>query len=105
MRALGMPRATVAALFLAEALLLALAALSVGGIGALLALQGVSRLSFDWIPGFDIFMERGRIAPFLPPKVALLNVAAICAVTLAAAWAPAWRAARVDPAQALRADG
>jgi putative ABC transport system permease protein len=105
MRALGLSRGGVVALFLVEALLLALAAMLVGGIGALLSLRALSCLSFDWIPGFEIFMERGRIAPFLPPKLAVVNVAIVCAVTLAAAWIPARSAARVDPAQALRADG
>ena len=102
MRALGMSRPAVAALVLAEALLLTLVALLAGGLGALACLRGVSRLSFSWIPGFEIFMEGGQIAPYLALRTALVNVAIICAVTLIAAWGPASRAARLGPARALR---
>ena len=105
MRALGLSRGGVISLFLVEALLLALAAMMLGGIGALIVLQGISRLSFDWIPGFEIFMERGHIAPFLPLQVALCNVLIICTVTLVSAWGPSRRAGRLDPVQALRTDG
>lgn len=104
MRALGMSRSYVVALFLVEAVILALAAMLIGGIGALLSLIAVSSLSFDWIPGFEIFMERGHIAPFLPPHLAILNVVIICVVTLVAAWAPSRSAARVEPSEALRTD-
>ncbi len=104
MRALGMSRSYVVALFLVEAVILALAAMLIGGIGALLSLIAVSSLSFDWIPGFEIFMERGHIAPFLPLHLAILNVVIICVVTLVAAWAPSRSAARVEPSEALRTD-
>jgi putative ABC transport system permease protein len=104
MRVLGLSRGGVVALFLVEALLLALTAMLIGAIGAVIAISGLACLSFDWIPGFDIFMERGHIAPFLPPRLAILNVVIICALTLAAAWAPSRSAGRVDPAVALRTD-
>jgi len=104
MRALGMSGGYVVALFLVEALLLALTAMVVGAIGAVIVITGLARLSFDWIPGFEIFMERGHIAPFLPLRLAIINVVIIFAVTLAAAWAPSRSAGRVEPAVALSTD-
>jgi putative ABC transport system permease protein len=104
MRALGLPREAVVTLFLVEALLTALAAMLAGGIGALLCLRALSSLSFDWIPGFEIFMEQGHIAPYLPLQVVAVNVLIVCAVTLLAAWVPARLAARVKPALAQRSE-
>ena len=100
MRALGMQRSGVARLFLAEAA--CLVGIGTGG-GLVLGLAGLAVLgsfSFSWIPGFDVFLSHGRIAWSL--NAALLSgiVALMFATCLAASWAQASRAARVEPAAA-----
>ena len=104
MRALGMSSGHVVALFLMEALILAVAGMLAGGVGAVVLIKVLALLSFDWIPGFEIFMDRGHLAPFLPPGFAVINIVAIFVVTLLAAWVPSRGAGRVDPAVALRTD-
>ena len=102
MRALGLHRRQARSLFLTEALLLA-----VGGGAAGLVLAAVARAilqAIDWGNQtlLFIFMDEGHLSfPFNPLLLAgyLLGVAAI---TLIAALAPANRAARQDPAGALR---
>ena len=102
MRALGLHRRQARSLFLTEALLLAVG----GGVAGLL-LAAVARgilQAIDWGSQtlLFIFMDDGHLSfPFDPLLLAgyLLGVAV---VTLIAALAPANRAARQDPAGALR---
>jgi ABC-type lipoprotein release transport system permease subunit len=44
-----------------------------------------------------------RVSPADPETLAAA-VAALLAIALLAAWLPAWRASRIDPASALRAE-
>ena len=102
MRALGLHRRQTRSLFLTEALLLAVG----GGVAGLLLAAAARAIlqAIDWGSQtlLFIFMDDGHLSfPFDPLLLAgyLLGVAA---VTLIAALAPANRAARQDPAGALR---
>ncbi len=102
MRALGLQRRQTRRLFLTEAVLLALAA-SVAG----LALAAVARLvlqSIDWgrDTPFFIFLDDGHLSFPVDPPLLAAYLAAVVAVSLIAALFPANRAARQDPATALR---
>jgi ABC-type antimicrobial peptide transport system permease subunit len=88
--ALGARRPDVVRLFLAEGGRLVLAGLA-GGAG--LALAGTRLLR-------SLLFGVGPVDPLTYAVVALL----LGAVSLAACAVPAWRAARVDPLRALRAD-
>ena len=51
-----------------------------------------------------LIISRWSIATSIPPTVAIEALAlAVAAALLAGAW-PAWRAGRVEPAEALRAE-
>ena len=65
------------------------------GLGAALLVGRAARSLLFGIAPHDV----GALAVALAPPAGVLALAA-----LAAAWAPAWRAARVSPASALRAD-
>lgn len=102
MRALGVQRRQARALFLTEAVLLA-----VGATVAGLLLAGAGRLllqSIDWGTDtpFFFFLDNGRLSFPVDPLFLAGYLAAVVAVTVIAALFPANRAARQDPAAALR---
>ena len=102
MRALGVQRRQARALFLTEAVLLAMGATVAG-----LLLAGAGRLllqSIDWGTDtpFFFFLDNGRLSFPVDPLFLAGYLAAVVAVTVIAALFPANRAARQDPAAALR---
>ena len=102
MRALGLQRRQTRALLLTEAVLLALGATAAG---LLLAAAGRFLLqSIDWGSDtpFFIFLDDGHLSFPVDPLFLVGYLAAVVAVTLVAALFPANRAARQDPAVALR---
>ena len=102
MRAVGMQRGTVRAIFLMEA----------GFIGVLGALAGLAlaavtmlvlgRLTLDSDTPLQFFLDDGRLTFAVPPLSIAANVAILLALSLLAALIPARRAAGMDPAAALR---
>lgn len=91
-RALGAARAEIAAQFVGEALLLCACAIPLGLLAGRAIAEGV-RLAF-----------RLDAAPVLTAPAAALAAFATALVVLVFALAPAWRAARTDPAAALRSE-
>ena len=91
--AVGARRADVIGQFLAETLTITL----VGGLSGLaLGLLGCAILGLlprDVVP-----------VPAIVPSVAVLAIVVTAAVGIASGLMPAWRAARVDPAESLRAE-
>jgi putative ABC transport system permease protein len=61
LRAMGFHKADILGLFLFEGLFLWLFALVGGGGLSVLLSYAISRISFDWIPGFSLFLENGRL--------------------------------------------
>ena len=88
--ALGATRATILALVLRQGLSLTAIGVTIGLAGGALASRGLVTLLFD--------------TSRLDPVTYIGVVAVLIVVAMAACWLPAWRAARVDPAVALRAD-
>jgi putative ABC transport system permease protein len=100
MRALGMQRALVARLFLVEAACLAGGATIAGLAMGMAILAVLGSFSFSWIPGFDVFLSHGKIAWVLSPGLLAAVVGIMLGTALLASWAPASRAARIEPAAA-----
>lgn len=102
MRAIGMTRARVAGLFLAEGALLGLSASGLGaGLGALLA-HGAERARVPVPdPGLEQLLMSDTMHFVLRPTDLLVSVAALTLLTTLASLGPALRAARQRPAIAL----
>jgi putative ABC transport system permease protein len=88
--ALGASRSDILALILRDGMRLAAFGIAIGLCGAIAAAQAINTLLFGTSP-LDPFAWTGVV-------LMLVSVSAI------ACWAPAWRASRVDPSIALRAE-
>lgn len=104
MRALGMSRMSVSALFLYEALGLAVLASLGGLLTGLVALQGLRLVDLGSIPAAGMFTDQGRLSFYLSPRVLLVNLAIMVGGVVTAALGPARKAALVNPADAMRGE-
>ena len=103
MRAVGVQRNEIRSMFLYEALFLALAGAVVGIILALVVMAILGLITFDPQSPVFLILKRGHLSFYLPPLRALGNIAIIAVLTLVAVYAPANAAAKMPPAEALRA--
>ena len=103
MRAIGMQRSDVRNIFLSEALVLAVGGALLGLIVALLLSAGISIVPFSADSPLQLFLSDNRFAfPVVPANI-VSTLIIIILVTLGSAYMPARRAAKLDPAVALRA--
>jgi ABC-type lipoprotein release transport system permease subunit len=104
MRALGMRRGSVSALFMIEALALALLASGAGLVAGIILVRFVGLFSFAAIPVAGLFTNSGHLAFYLKPELIGINLGIMTAGVLAAAWGPSHHAARIKPADAMRSE-
>ena len=102
MRAVGMQRRAVRGIFLMEAGFISLLGALIGLVVAGIAMLVLSQLTLDTDSPLQFFLDDGRLTFAVPPLSMLTNVAILLALSLLAAFIPARRAARMDPAVALR---
>ncbi len=102
MRSLGLQRGGVRGLFLLEALLLSLGGALVGLLAAFLVALILSLINFGMDNQFFIILKNGHLFFKVLPAQIAGNIAVIGVLTLLAALIPASRAAKLDPAHALR---
>jgi len=88
--ALGASRGDLLSLVVRQGMTLAVVGIGIGLTGAALASRAIATLLFG--------VSR------LDPATYLAGIGLLLAVSGIACWAPAWRAARVDPAITLRAE-
>ncbi len=102
MRAVGMQRSSVLRLFILEAFFLALAGALIGHAGAAVTMLIVSRLNWGMDSPMFILLKNGYMTFSLRVVQILLNVGLVTFLTLLAAFFPSRRAAKLEPADALR---
>jgi len=103
MRAAGMQQAQVRSLFLMEALFLSLTGILPGAVLGLLVLELIKIPDLASFAELGFFLQNGHLQYQLAPSLFLFSVIMVVLFTLLAALMPARRAARLAPAQALRA--
>ncbi len=103
MRAIGMQRRGVRNILLMEAFFIALTGALIG-----LLLAGVAMLILGSIPFGSsflwIFLHKGKITFSLVPLDVAINLAVLLLLSMLAAWGPARKASRLEPAEALRTE-
>jgi len=104
MRALGMRRSSVSALFIYEALGLAVLASMGGLVAGFVVLQALRLVNLGTIPAAGMFTDRGHLSFYLAPRVLLLNLAIMVGGVVTAALGPARKASMVNPADAMRGE-
>ena len=102
MRSMGMQRGEVRNLFLFEALFLALGGAIAGLALAGLAMGVLSLINFGLDTPIFIILKNGHLTFRLEFWRTALDIAIVAALTLLAAYLPARKAAKLDPAVALR---
>jgi putative ABC transport system permease protein len=103
MRAIGMQRSDVRNIFLTEALVLSIGGALAGLIIATLLSMILGIVPFSTESPLQLFLVDGRFAfPIVPVNI-LSTLVIITVASLAAVFVPARKAARLDPAVALRA--
>ena len=104
MRAVGMQRGAVRGIFLMEAGFIGLLGALLGLVLAGIAMLVLSQLNLDTDSPLQFFLDDGRLTFAVPPLSMVTNVAILLVLSLLAAFIPARRAARMDPAAALRSN-
>jgi putative ABC transport system permease protein len=102
MRSLGMQRGEVRGLFLLEALLLSLGGALAGLLAAFIAAIALSLIDFGTDNQFFVILKDGHLLFKMLPVQIAGSILIVGVLTLLAALLPAARAARLDPAHALR---
>lgn len=102
LRAMGLRRGGIRRLFLCEALLLGAAGTALGLIATLALASAINHSGWTWTPpGYSYsYLVLVRVWQDMPLLVG--SIAGLVAVTLASAWWPARRAARLEIVDALR---
>lgn len=102
MRALGMQKAQVLALFLAEALMLAVLGILAGLLAAAALMAGLSQLYIGLDTPIFVLLKDGYFTFRVRSGQSLLHMTLVVLFTVSAAWFPARRASELPPVEALR---
>lgn len=102
MRAVGMQRGAVRSIFLMEATFIGLIGAVAGLALAAVAMVILGQVELQTDSPLQFFLDDGRLTFAVPPLTMVANVAILVVLSLGAAAIPARRAARLDPAVALR---
>jgi ABC-type lipoprotein release transport system permease subunit len=104
LRAMGMTRNEVRAMFLYEAFFLDIAA-SAGGFALYYLLKKIiGVINISMLPGAGLFTEQGHMVPRIDPSIALVTVGLMLLAVLMAAAGPADKASKLSPVEAFRVD-
>jgi putative ABC transport system permease protein len=94
MRAIGFYESDVRVIFELEILCMVIISVIAGFVLALFINWLLSYTSFGWVPGFEIFLQNGRLnARYLPGTIVANSISVFCLVTLVL-WLPIFRNSR-----------
>ncbi|GHV86415.1 hypothetical protein AGMMS50230_20230 [Spirochaetia bacterium] len=94
MRAIGFYEADVRLIFKLEIFTMALFSMIAGFFLALLINVILSGTSFTWVPGFEVFLQNGRLSARYLPGTIVVNIAAVGCMLGLAIWGPIFRNSR-----------
>jgi putative ABC transport system permease protein len=94
MRAIGFKGRDIRLVLILETIVLATVSIIAGIVLSLFINGALSRLSFAWIPSFEIFMQNGRLAAQYSGGTLAFNALAIYSILIIAVWFPALAASR-----------
>jgi ABC-type antimicrobial peptide transport system permease subunit len=77
MIALGFPRYWIVLMLLTEAAILVLAGVAGGMLISIGVTHMISYFSFQWIPGFELFMEEGRLRALYTARTVTANISIV----------------------------
>jgi putative ABC transport system permease protein len=103
MRAFGMQRGGVRNIFLLEAVIIGLMGVAAGFVAAGVIMLVLSSVTFTEVSVLQFFLKNGHFMFKIALSDILTNIAILLIMTLIAAWMPARAAAKLPPAEALRA--
>jgi ABC-type lipoprotein release transport system permease subunit len=95
MRAMGLQRMDVLGVLVIEAFIVFIVSLLIGGILSLLFLWIISFFTFSFIPGFEIFLTKGRLLPGFTVQDISSNILLLVFIIFPALWIPSFRASRL----------
>ncbi|MDR2553473.1 MAG: ABC transporter permease [Treponema sp.] len=101
MRAIGFYESDIRLIFKIEIFGAAILSLAAGFIIALAVNWFLSFTSFRWFPGFEVFMQDGRLSALYLPKTLGLNIIAVFGILALAIWVPVFRNSRSPLPQML----
>ncbi len=104
MRALGMPRIGISRLIVFETLFLSVIGIAAGSVIGFFLLHVIGSVPAPRVPGFDIFLQKGRLGWHLAPLIFPLDALSVIVAVMIGGLIPARRATSVTPARALRMD-
>ena len=104
MRAIGMQTNDVKNIFLLEALFTSLGGAVAGLLAAGVVMLIVSRVPFGSTSFMWFFLKKGKMTFSVLPLNVLINLVILSLLSLLAAWNPARKASKLEPAQALRTE-
>lgn len=81
MRAVGFSKLWVISVLLFEAALVLVVGIVLGLLFSFVITSLISFLSFDWIPGFEIFMREGRLTALYRPRTLAINTLIVLGAT------------------------
>ncbi len=104
MLSMGLHRRDAVGILCLEAFWLFLLALLAGALLAAILIQILTLLSYSRIPGFELFLRRGRLVPSFSLKTAAGNIFLLLGITLPAVLVPSLRVSRMALTRALAGD-
>ncbi len=101
LRAIGMQRHMVLAMFVTEGALLAVISSTAGVILGVIAAYGINAAHLKMIKGFQMVLMSETVTLLVSVPTVLLSLLVIASVTTLGSILPAWRAARLQPVEAM----